>query len=208
MGQSAVMRSRSAKRSQFARLRAVSPRATVAGKIAGYTTALCLMLMSAAYLAASWDELTCHHPRACTPEAAKAGLVWLAALSTAALGGAIAWTVHHSPVDPEGGSGWTWGLTFVFILGTWTAITRIPSFTCPDGYHLDAGFRLCISSIDRFESTSWVWLKMLLWSASAVVALTVIRSPRAMPWSAGAAALGWFVGMGWYLHDTLLKIVK
>jgi hypothetical protein len=179
----------------------------VAGKIAGFTTALCLMLMSAAYLAASWDELTCH-PRACTPEAAKAGLVWFAALSAAALGGAIAWTVHHSPVDPEGASGWTWGLAFVFIAGTWAAVTRIPALTCPDGYHLDAGFRLCISSVDRFEATSWVWLKMLLWSASAVVALTVIRSPRAMPWSAGVAALGWFVGMGWFLHDTLLKIVK
>jgi hypothetical protein len=201
------MRSPSAKRHPFAHLRASFSRVTVAGKIAGYTTALCLMLMSAAYMAASWDELTCR-TRGCTPQAAKAGLVWIAALATAALGGAIAWTVHQGEVDPEGGSGWTWGLVFVFIAGACIAVTRIPSFTCPGGYHLDAGFYLCISSVDRLEATSWVWLKMLLWSTFAVVALTAIRSPRALPWSAGVAGIAWFVGMGWYLHDTLLKVVK
>jgi hypothetical protein len=186
--------------------RFLSPRVTTAGRIAGYTTALCLAVVSVAYMAASWDELTCR-PHACTREAAKAGLVWLAASAASALAGAIAWTVRRSPADPEGGSGWTWGLAVLFIGGTWIAVTRIPSLTCPAGYHLDVGFRMCIGSLDRFEATDWTWLKALLWSVSALVALTVIRSPRAMPWSAGVAALAWLVGTGWYLYDTLLKTV-
>lgn len=161
--------------------------------------------MSAAYLVASWDELMCRISSGCTRTAAAAGLVWLAALIVAALGGAIARAVHRSSVDPGGTSGWTWGLAVVFVAGTWIAITRIPSLTCPAGYHLDVGFRLCIGSAGRFGATSWVWLKDLLWSASAAVGLTIVRSPRAMPWSAGIAALAWFAGMGWFLHDTLLK---
>lgn len=201
------MRPRSAKRGPFAHRRDLSLGITTAGRIAGYTTALCLALMSVAYMAASWDELTCR-PHACAREAAEAGLMWFATLFAVALGGAIAWTVHRTPVDPGGGSGWTWGLVVLFMAGTWTAVTRIPSLTCPAGYHLDVGFRLCIGNVYRFGATSWTWLKTLLWAVFALVALAVIRSPRAMPWSAGVAALAWFVGMGWYLHDTLLKIVR
>jgi hypothetical protein len=66
---------------------------------------------------------------------------------------------------------------------------------------------MCIGRAHRFEATSWEWLKIALWATSAVLGLTVIRSPRASPWSAAVAALGWFVGMGWFLHDTLLKNV-
>ncbi len=204
-----AMPSRSARRVSFTgRPRVVPQGITRAGRTAGYTTALCLVLMSIAYLVASWDELMCQISTGCTRTAAAAGLVWLAALIAAALGGAIARAVHRSSVDPGGASGWAWGLAALFVVGTWTAVTRIPSLTCPVEFHLDVGFRLCIGRAGRFDATSWVWLKNLLWSISAVVGLTIIRSSRAMPWSAVIAALAWFGGMGWFLHDTLLKSVS
>ncbi|HEX9122828.1 MAG TPA: hypothetical protein VF984_05640 [Actinomycetota bacterium] len=178
------------------------------GRLAGYTTAASLIVMSAAYLIASWDELTCRASSGCTQEAGKAGLVWFTALLAASSGIVIAWTIHRRPTQPEGASGWTWGLTALFTAGAWVAVTRIPSLTCPVGYHLDVGFRLCIASADRFDATSWAWLKTLLWSASALVAVTVIRSPRSVPWSAAVAAVTWSVGLGWFLYDTLLVTVR
>jgi hypothetical protein len=179
-----------------------------AGRIAGYTTAACLIVMSTAYLIASWDELTCRAPSGCTQEAGKGGLTWFVALLGAASGGAIAWSIRRRPVRSDGASDWTWGLAVLFVVGAWVAVTRIPSLTCPAGYHLDAGFRLCIGEPGRFDATSWAWLKALLWSASALVGVTVIRSPRSVPWSAAIAGVTWSVGLGWFLHDTLLVAAR
>lgn len=177
------------------------------GRLAGYGTAASLVVVCLAYLAGSWDELTCGSGAGCTQRAGEGGLVWLGGMLGAAAGLAIAWSVHRRPVRADGTSGWTWGLAALFVAGAWLAITRIPGLTCPSGYHLDAGFRLCIGHPDRFDATDWGWLKTTLWAAAAVLGATVVRRPKTLPWSAAAAAAMWGIGSGWFLRDTLLAVM-
>lgn len=177
------------------------------GRIAGLVTAGCLLVAGVAFPIASWDELTCRS-EGCARQAGVGGLVWLGSLFALAFALATVRWIGRRPVDENGSSGWTWGLAVLSTAGAWLLVTRIPSLSCPVGYHLDVGFRLCIQGADRFDAADRVWLKSLLWAGSALLGATAIRWPRSMPWSAVAAALAWFAGTGWILHDTVGRFVR
>ena len=82
----------------------------------------------------------------------------------AAAGGiAIAWRTRMRPVEGTGKDGWRWGLAVVFTIGFAVLVTRFPDQTCPGGAHLSAPFGLCIDTATdaRFDSTSWIWAKVI-----------------------------------------------
>jgi hypothetical protein len=182
------------------------PEISPVGRIAGYATSGCLVLAGAAFLIASWDELTCSSdPATCEDVAGVGGLVSAVSLMVIAIGLWMAWNVRRRPVDEDGTSSWTWGLAIVFVLGVAVAATRIPEYSCPPGVHLDALFGLCITSTRRFDATSWLWLKRTVAIAGLVVGVTAIPSPRAVFLTAPLAVITWCVGLGWLLLDTMVR---
>ena len=77
-----------------------------AGRIAGFVTTGCIIVAGIAFIATSWDELTCAKGPSCEDWAGAAGIVSLLALAAIGAGLRIAWTVWRRPVDPEGSSLW------------------------------------------------------------------------------------------------------
>jgi hypothetical protein len=131
------------------------------GRIAGYTTAGCLVVTSGAFLVASWDDLVCTHD--CLFPPGLAALVWFIAVPIGLAGLAIARRVSLRPTQSDGSTSWTLSLVILFSGGIAVAATRLPSFTCSVG-HLDPNFRVCIEAVSgRFSNPSnWIWLKALI----------------------------------------------
>jgi hypothetical protein len=179
------------------------PEISPAGRLAGYVTGACLAIAGGAFLAAAVGKIACSPATECQWTSALGFLVALISMGPLLAGAAILISVHRRPTDAEGDSGWTWGLAVVFAFGISVIAARLPGWTCPAGYHLDAVFGLCIDGAERFDATSWVWAKRLVTIAGLAVALTLIRRPSAARVSAPAAAAAWAVGLGWLLLDTV-----
>jgi hypothetical protein len=185
------------------------PEISPAGRLSALVTAGCLVVTGAAYLIESWDEFTCDPSfLPCAQLAGRAGLISILALFAVIIGVGIALTVRLRPVDETGGSGWTWSLGFLFALGVLDAVTRLPSWTCPGGMHLDALAQLCINQATRFDAASWLWLKRLIVIAGLAVGFTVIPRPRWTFVTAPIAGLTWLFGFGWLLVDTVGRNVR
>ena len=176
-----------------------------AGRVAGLTVGACLLVSGAAFLVASWDELTCTPPGAtCDDVAGIGGAVSLVALAVLLAGVAIVVMTARRPVLASGSSAWTWGLGTIFAIGVGLVAMRLPGHSCPDGVHLSPIFNTCVDGARRFDSTSWVWPKRALFVAGVVAGVTVMRSPRRVWLTATIAAVAWFAGTGWMLYDTML----
>src|SRR6266508_1357346 len=120
------------------------------GRIAGYTTAGCLVVTSGAFLVASWDDLVCTH--GCLFPPGLAALVWFIAVPIGLGGLAIARRVSLRPTQSDGSTSWTLSLVILFSGGIAVAATRLPSFTCNVG-HLDPNFRVCIEAVWPFQQS-------------------------------------------------------
>jgi hypothetical protein len=176
-----------------------------AGRVAGLTVGACLLVSGAAFLVASWDELTCTPPGAtCDDVAGIGGAVSLVALAVLLAGVAIVVMTARRPVLASGSSAWTWGLGTIFAIGVGLVAMRLPGHSCPDGVHLSPIFNTCVDGARRFDATSWVWPKRALFVAGVVAGVTVMRSPRRVWLTAPIAAVAWFAGTGWLLYDTML----
>lgn len=133
-----------------------------------------------------------------------AGIIVLAVVPATA--GAIAAfrSVLRRPVSAEGDARWRFGLGVIFMLGVVAGASRIPDFTCPDGYRLGIG--LCAAPNGaRIDATSWVWLKDALYVAAVVLAMLLARMRRLPRATAAIAAITWFGGTGVLLASTLLR---
>lgn len=126
-------------------------------------------------------------------------------IAAAAGGVAIAWRVHRRPVDRGGPDGWRWGLAIVFTVGLVALVTRFPDQTCPAGVHLSAPFELCIdtSTDARFDSTNWIWAKVIGIVVAPIIGFTLIASRRATAVAVPLTIVVWFAGIGWLLLDTV-----
>jgi hypothetical protein len=176
-----------------------------AGRVAGLTVGACLLVSGAAFLVASWDELTCTPPGAtCDDVAGIGGAVSLVALAVLLAGVAIVVMTARRPVLASGSSAWTWGLGTIFAIGVGLVAMRLPGHSCPDGVHLSPIFNTCVDGARRFDATSWVWPKRALFVAGVVAGVTVMRSPRRVWLTAPIAAVAWFAGTGWLLYDTMI----
>jgi hypothetical protein len=172
------------------------------GRIAGYTTAGCLVVTSAAFLVASWDDLVCTN--SCRFSPGLAALVWFVAIPIGLVGIAIARRVSLRPTQSDGPTNWTLSLVILFSGGVAVAATRLPSFTCKVG-HLDENFRLCIEASGRFsEPSNWIWLKGLIAILGLMIGIA-LRRPRRVYLAAPLAAIAWLFGFGWLLLDTVVR---
>jgi uncharacterized membrane protein YgdD (TMEM256/DUF423 family) len=171
------------------------------GRIAGYTTAGCLVVTSGAFLAASWDDLLCTHD--CLFPPGLAALVWFIAAPIGLVGIAIARRVSMRPIQTDGSTSWTLSLVILFSGGIAVAATRLPSFTCKVG-HLDPNVRLCIEASGHFSDPSdWIWLKGLIAILGLMIAMA-LRQPKRVYLAAPLAATAWLFGFGWLLLDTVV----
>jgi hypothetical protein len=162
------------------------------------------MVAGLAFLIASWDELTCRgSPDACEDVAAGGGLVWVLSLTAIGGGAGIVLATRRRPVEPDGEPGWTWALGAVFAVGVVVVAALLPTWTCPDGMHLDANFGLCIGATTRFGATSWIWLKDLIGAGGVVIGFGLIRRARWVWVTAPIAVLAWVGGLGWLLVRTV-----
>ena len=172
------------------------------GRIAGYTTAGCLVVTSGAFLVASWDDLVCTHN--CPFPPGLAALVWFISVPIGLVGIAIAWLVSLRPTQSDGSITWILSLVILFSAGVAVAATRLPSFTCSVG-HLDANVRLCIEASGRFsEPSNWIWLKALIAILGLVIGMA-LRQPRRVYLAAPLAAIAWLFGFGWLLLDSVVR---
>lgn len=172
------------------------------GRIAGYTTAGCLVVTSAAFLVASWDDLVCTNN--CRFSPGLAALVYFVAVPIGLVGIAIARRVSLRPTQSDGSANWTLSLVILFSGGVAVAATRLPSFTCKVG-HLDQNFRLCIEAGGRFsEPSNWIWLKALIAILGLMIGIA-LRRPRHVYLAAPLAAISWLFGFGWLLLDTVVR---
>jgi uncharacterized membrane protein YgdD (TMEM256/DUF423 family) len=171
------------------------------GRIAGYTTAGCLVVTSGAFLAASWDDLLCTHD--CLFPPGLAALVWFITAPIGLVGIAIARRVSMRPIQTDGSTSWTLSLVILFSGGIAVAATRLPSFTCKVG-HLDPNVRLCIEASGHFSDPSnWIWLKGLIAILGLMIAMA-LRQPKRVYLAAPLAATAWLFGFGWLLLDTVV----
>jgi hypothetical protein len=173
------------------------------GRIAGYTTAGCLVVTSGAFLVASWDDLVCTHD--CLFPPGLAALVWFIAVPIGLVGIAIARRVSLRPTQSEGSTSWTLSLVILFSGGIAVAATRLPSFTCNVG-HLDPNVRVCIEAVSgRFSDPSnWIWLKALIAILGLMIGIA-LRRPKRVYLAAPVAAMAWLFGFGWLLLDTVVR---
>jgi hypothetical protein len=172
------------------------------GRIAGYTTAGCLFVTSAAFLIASSDDLVCTN--SCRFPPGLAALVWFIAVPIGLVGIAIARRVSLRPTQSDGPTSWTLSFVILFSGGVAVAATRLPSFTCKVG-HLDENFRLCIEASGRFsEPSNWIWLKGLIAILGLMIGIA-LRRPRRVYLAAPLAAIAWLFGFGWLLLDTVVR---
>jgi hypothetical protein len=187
------------------------------GRVAGITTGGGLVAAGVAHAAGSWDELTtCSgltvgagraevgSQELCDLVGAIAGLWFLASVGLAILGAAIVYRVLIRPTSPGGLEGWTWGWGALAAVGGALAVTRLSTYSCPDGFRLDARFALCIASDDRIAATSNILTKGMLAVAAVAIGVLLART-RWIPASVSSALslLLWLGGMGWFLLDTV-----
>jgi hypothetical protein len=171
------------------------------GRFAAFATLGCVMLTGVTYAIVAWMAFAC--TRGCVVRPALGGLVLLFAIAMCAVGVGLVLQVWRRPVDPAGGSGWTYGLSVIFALGVLGAITRIPDVTCGEGSHLSA-FGYCSGLHDaRIDPASWIWLKDLIALCGIAVAAAIVPRRRLAVITAPLAAAVWFVGTGIFLRTLL-----
>ncbi len=131
-------------------------------------------------------------------------LVWMAAVGLTVLAVAILRSVRVRPVEPDGETGWMWGLCALFVLGAWLIVGGFPTNTCPSGVRLDTNFDLCIDVAGgrRFPPTDRAVMKDLATLGALAIGLTVMRWRRGAVLVAPVAAATWLAGTGWLLLDT------
>ena len=182
----------------------VSPR----GRLAALVVAACLVPTGAAFLWASYDELTCPFSASVCDVTVSFGF-FISLLALLAVGGGIAvwWRVRGLPVADNGTEGWVRVEAGLPLLAAAAAALTVPSRVCPPGYLVYRSFQLCIGVTDpsrRIPASSHVWLEWVVFGAGALVALVVAKQRRFPPWIAAILASGaWGGAMTYVLAKTV-----
>lgn len=173
-------------------------------RVARLATPVCLIVAGVAFLVASWDELTCVGDSICANKAGVAALVSIGCLI--AVGGSLwrGWRILHTPNDelPDGPAV---GLGVVFTAGAIAIALLIPVARCPEGYHLDRIFRLCILGTTRLAATDQTWVKWVVAVVAVAGGVAIVWTRRWLAARTAIAVLVWTFGIGWLLRDTMLR---
>jgi hypothetical protein len=164
----------------------------------------CLLVAGVGFVIASWDELTCVGDSICANKAAVAALVSIGSLI--AIGWSVwrMWWIVRTPADelPDGPA---WGLGILFTAGAIATALLIPVARCPQGYHLDRIFRLCIQGTTRLAAVDQTWVKWVVAAVGVAGGATMIWMRRWLTARTVIAVLVWVVGIGWLLRDTMWR---
>jgi hypothetical protein len=173
-------------------------------RAARLATPVCLLVAGVAFLLASWDELTCVGDSICANKAAVAALVSIGCL--VAVGWSVwrGWRIVRMPAD-ELPDGPTWGLGILFVAGAISIALLIPVARCPEGYHLDRIFRLCIQGTTRLAATDQTWVKWGVAVVGVAGGAAMIWMRRWLATRTVIAVAVWAFGIGWLLRDTMLR---
>jgi hypothetical protein len=171
------------------------------GRIAGLTTAGCVIASSVAWLAVAFRIALC--TKGCEHPAGLGGLVLMLVAVPFIAGIALFRAILIRPTDPEATSAWRLGPAVIFAVGVVAGASWIPSLTCPSGTTLSF-FGFCAGPhAARLEATSWVLYRRLIDLAGVVVGFTVMRSTRWVRATAPVAGLVFLAGTGALLARTL-----
>lgn len=196
----------------MARARTLEP-VSFRGKVSQITTGACVLSASVLTVWSAWAELTCPYGgpagrEFCRTTVGVGGLFVMSALAGAAFGAVVLWAGVRRPLDPYGGSGWTWGEgALVLAAGVVLGLMVIDSPVCPEGYHLAIGFPICILETDaatRIDATSMVWLQAAVVAAAATIGV-IVAAWRRVPTALGAilAVIATAAGTVWFIEGTV-----
>jgi hypothetical protein len=183
------------------------------GRASAWTAAACLAVAGVATIAFGWNELNCTAPvgsdaqrvteAVCEVLTGIGGLALLLGLLLLASAVTIVLRIRRRPLSATGGDGWRWMLGALFTFAAIVIVTRFPSLTCPAGAELSDPFPLCIAPGDRFDATSWVWLKWIAVAVAPVIGFGLISRRNATAFAIPITVVVWCVGIGWLLIDTI-----
>jgi len=135
----------------------------------------------------AWDEFSCTAGEGtstgpCGVGIQVSGAVLLVGLIMAIAGAIAVSRGLRRPVDPDGAGGWRIGQGIAVMLCGAAVALMIPRASCPEGTHLSAVFRFCVSTTRSFEapSTGLGW-KFLAFGAGVALGATLLAW-RSMPW--------------------------
>jgi len=173
-------------------------------RAARLATPICLVVAGVGFLVASWDELTCVGDSTCANKAGVAALVSIGCLIM--VGGCVwrGWRLARMPADelPDGPA---WGLGILFAVGAIAIALLIPVARCPEGYHLDRIFRLCIEGTTRIPATDQTWVKWIVAAIGVAGGVAIVSMRRRLAARTVIAVLVWVLGVGWLLRDTMWR---
>jgi hypothetical protein len=173
-------------------------------RAARLATPACLLVAGVAFLIASWDELTCVGDSTCANKAGVAALVSIGCLIAIAWSAWRGWRVVEAPAD-ELLDGPALGLGILFAAGAISIALLIPVASCPDGYHLDRIFRLCIEGSTRLAAADRTSLKWVVAAVGAAGGVAIVWTRRWLGARTVIAVAVWAFGIGWLLRDTMLR---
>ena len=173
-------------------------------RAARLATPVCLLVAGVAFLLASWDELTCVGDSICANKAAVAALISISCLIAVGWSLWRFWRIVRMPTDelPDGPA---WGLGILFVAGAISIALLIPVARCPQGYHLDRIFRLCIQGTTRLAAADQTWVKWAVAVVGVAGGTAMIWMQRWLAARTVIAVAVWAFGVGWLLRDTMLR---
>jgi hypothetical protein len=174
------------------------------GRIAAYATLGSVFVAGLVWAIQASRVSFCLHRCAVNP--AIGGVIALLTIGATIVTVMLIRSVSKRPVDPAGDTGWTYGLTAIFVIGIFVAVaTGIPRLTCPVGSHL-AYSGYCSGPHDaHLDPRNWELLKRLIYLGAVIVGLTVIRRRRWVRVTAPVASLVWLAGTGFLLMRALVR---
>jgi hypothetical protein len=174
-------------------------------KAAHLTLGACFVASGMFLLWSAWDEFSCTAGEStstgpCGIGIQATGAIVLAAVVLTVAGAIVAWRGARRPVDPDGSSGWRIGQALAVMACGAVIALMIPRLSCPEGTHLSAVFRFCVSADRSFPAPStglgWKWAAL---GVGIVIGLVLLRW-RTIPWPlATGVVVAVFLGTAGYV---------
>lgn len=153
----------------------------------------------------AWDEFSCTAGAStstgpCGIGIQAAGGIFLVSMALTIAGAIVVWRGMRRPIDPDGAAGWRIGQALAVMACGAVIALMVPRLSCPEGTHLSAVFRFCVSTDRSFPAPSTgLWWKWGALGLGLVLGLLLLLWRR-MPWPvATAIVLAVFLGTAGFI---------